>query len=1053
MRQYEIQNIEKYIAAHRKKRRWLRAMTCLAAVVVFATTYAMMLPALTREIVCPLPEHVHAEECYTRIEDPDSGETVQVLTCGMEEHTHTEECFADAEDPPASQPEETPFAAERASGSLEVSLLYEDESTQEAHPDGWTYWTHEPMEGYLRLEPSNLDTDLTDVTVTLSMPKEYVEKDSIQIPEFSTNSEITRYEILPVEEDGENYRISIHFTAYDKTQTLVLPFLLSFRDDVVPDNYVLPVTAAVSGGSATEPNLYKPRYKPWGIQKFVNSNRLNVFGNDGAEVVVTPEEEGGNPYLSDRTYVDFAFIVNEYTNAQCNLSNYRDACSVTLTDPLPEYTDKDGATHLAVFDADANPGWTLSEDGKSVSRTYTGEHSAEIVQQIYDDQLHLRFPGLAFDTLEDGTLAADLVNTVSLTAVPSGEAQGETHPTAEDPLQFRLTNDPSARGQFTKGALKDDIYDVDVYKTNPYPWSLALSNEKFQPLRHIRIQDRKIVEDGQVVLEGLDEALKFVRLESNQGGSVLPEGRTFADIVDKVAAYYTDGTTEELPVDSVDDSGNFTVTFDEDKVCDGYEIVFADDYEMESGGKAAFTAYTVYRDPENTHVPQGQEKVMYTNTARSENSYQVGEETVTVCLKAGHFYNMFPSTEKLSVQKLTLYNGNGTLLGRGGNHIGDYYLYEIDLTGSLLEPDIKEYQDLRIVDLLPDGIVYDSIYITQGVDGYPILDGGSSYQPEIIEDYHNSGRTALLFHLNVENLQYVLANAHLAKVYFWVKIDESARSGTNTNYVYVVGDNLDDYQGSVGGTADIYDLNNNGRTDDTIAWSSSDANVIAGESTYAEKFIAPAGSDNWNKHGLSMKAGTEFDYLLKITNETAAQYTGVTLCDVLPRIGDQNIFATEARSSEFRVQLRGAIVPPEGYTVLYTTSTEVYGKSMAELAADAVLWTDTVEDYSQVTAFQVAAAEGTVLGGKSSVEVRVPAKAPDSFDQTSMDLLHGKTDSDGSTGTASYLQAANFFGFLAKDLPAPKESNDVWVRVPFAGFQVKKVDAATGEGSPARDSP
>ena len=110
----------------------------------------------------------------------------------------------------------------------------------------------------------------------------------------------------------------------------------------------------------------------------------------------------------------------------------------------------------------------------------------------------------------------------------------------------------------------------------------------------------------------------------------------------------------------------------------------------------------------------------------SENSYQVGEETVTVCLKAGHFSAICsPSTEKLSVQKLTLYNGNGTLLGRGGNHIGDYHLYEIDLTGSLLEPDIKEYQDLRIVDLLPDGIVYDSIYITQGVDGYPILDGAA----------------------------------------------------------------------------------------------------------------------------------------------------------------------------------------------------------------------------------------------------------------------------------------------------------------------------------------
>lgn len=151
----------------------------------------------------------------------------------------------------------------------------------------------------------------------------------------------------------------------------MLPFTLSFLDDVVPDNYRLPVTASVSGGDAAAPTIYRPLYKDWEIQKFVNSNRLDAFGKDGAEVVVTPQEEGGNPYLDDLTYVDFAFIVNKYTNDQCSLADLRDARSVTLTDTLPTYTDRNGVSRIAVFDADQNPGWTLSEDGKTVSRTYT----------------------------------------------------------------------------------------------------------------------------------------------------------------------------------------------------------------------------------------------------------------------------------------------------------------------------------------------------------------------------------------------------------------------------------------------------------------------------------------------------------------------------------------------------------------------------------------------------------------------------------------------------------------------------------------------------------
>ena len=95
----------------------------------------------------------------------------------------------------------------------------------------------------------------------------------------------------------------------------------------------------------------------------------------------------------------------------------------------------------------------------------------------------------------------------------------------------------------------------------------------------------------------------------------------------------------------------------------------------------------------------------------------------------------------------------------------------------------------------------------------------------------------------------------------------------------------------------------------------SDATIIAAQSIYAEKFIAPEGSNNWSKQGLLIKTGTNFDYLLKITNETKTEYSDLVVYDTLPRSGDKNVFGTQDRSSEFDIHLRGVITPPEGYSV------------------------------------------------------------------------------------------------------------------------------------------
>lgn len=65
----------------------------MMALVVFVTTYALILPAITMEIEtnCGLQEHIHTEDCY---------EEIELLACDEEElegHTHTEECYTTIE--------------------------------------------------------------------------------------------------------------------------------------------------------------------------------------------------------------------------------------------------------------------------------------------------------------------------------------------------------------------------------------------------------------------------------------------------------------------------------------------------------------------------------------------------------------------------------------------------------------------------------------------------------------------------------------------------------------------------------------------------------------------------------------------------------------------------------------------------------------------------------------------------------------------------------------------------------------------------------------------
>lgn len=84
---------KKYTKAHQRKKRWYRVVTCLAAVVVFCTTYALILPAITLEKKCEIPEHTHTEACYTKVTTREK----RNLACEVEAdtviHHHDSSCY------------------------------------------------------------------------------------------------------------------------------------------------------------------------------------------------------------------------------------------------------------------------------------------------------------------------------------------------------------------------------------------------------------------------------------------------------------------------------------------------------------------------------------------------------------------------------------------------------------------------------------------------------------------------------------------------------------------------------------------------------------------------------------------------------------------------------------------------------------------------------------------------------------------------------------------------------------------------------------------------
>ncbi len=170
MRQKLLSEAAELLVKNRRRRVWTKAVGCMAAVVVFCTTYALILPALTMEkdTVCGYVEHIHTEECYQPgAMDASDGNAVKAVSdgnalegdegtyCGIHAHQHTTECFGDS-DPTADVETEEEWKASFADASLtgnwaqDLVAIAQSQIGYAESEDNFIYTEEKELKGYTR---------------------------------------------------------------------------------------------------------------------------------------------------------------------------------------------------------------------------------------------------------------------------------------------------------------------------------------------------------------------------------------------------------------------------------------------------------------------------------------------------------------------------------------------------------------------------------------------------------------------------------------------------------------------------------------------------------------------------------------------------------------------------------------------------------------------------------------------------------------------------------------------------------------------------------------
>ncbi len=769
------------------------------------------------------------------------------------------------------------------------------------------HYTDEGMVHEVELSISGNVTILENHVIKLEMPGEHVEK-----LEIGSLDKISRVEYATEEDKRVAY---VYFHPLSGGTVLSFTVRTKFKEQTTPEGYELPIDAAFLSADGNvvaeaEPVSFKSKYNKTSFDKYLNGKR------DNGQVIYAGKSDGTkiSENADDLVAVPFSFS----TLSNMFGGKYRKMAKATIIDTLPPYAE---------FNPELNPNWTYNADDKTVTRVFEGPYSSNssLVEAIQAEKLWLIFPG--------AELLKTYTNSAQVIFEPENMAEYEKPTVYEDDINYQL-DDKITTGFFGKNAVTSQIIDSVSGKTQPQSWTITIENPSSMEMRDIVIEDTIADAFGSSNDRGLDERMVYERLSVRSS--------YFKESTLQVIAIVGDAAEEVLVEKDGDD-----YVFPEDTK--GFRINI-DKLAPEATLQYIYL-YTKLKNPDEVHYDgETTANNIFKNTATVKTDFvppNKPDERISVEGTDSDSMPLVQLNEQVGISK-SIQSPQPTYVA------GDVIKFDLQYNPSRTVDPNRILPNAKFIDLLPDGLT-------------PI----PSSKYEIVENFQNSGRTAIVYELGdikASSRNYVSVSA---------TVNKYSHEGLNKNEVYFIydGEQLPINKGSA---PDRYDLNNNGDTTEILNYASVDYNFVQDKEVTSTKYIKNKDQNNWSITGISMEEEAEFDYRLHVKNLNENEVNNLIVYDVLPYKDDKAIVKNEAgervpRESIFSNTLAGPVIGAEGFTIYYSTG------SIIEDERDAINngnWQETVSDYSQVTAIKIVMNEGTVLASNEEVNFYVPMKAP-----------------------------------------------------------------------------
>lgn len=398
------------------------------------------------------------------------------------------------------------------------------------------------------------------------------------------------------------------------------------------------------------------------------------------------EDENGHVAETGKNAVTFTFGIKK--------DLFRNVKGYTITDVLPEYPKADGSTARAKFVAEENPGWTLGDDG--VTLTYTDKD--RIIHSEYGGlgTLKLHFPG--------AKKQERINNSADFTLTP--EEQGANEPVITGSARTRISFykpietfptgialDKSADGPHYVNA-EPTLFDTDKDRAKEITWSVYTDNTT-QVAGIVTVEDYN-----------LDKRLRYTAVTPDSffiGGKL--EILSSKDGVDKhlYSIDITDGKRIELPEDLTK--------------YDDIWLRWVSKTQAQPGKRTISKVHTRFRDSAKKLCEQTKCEAPLANSARS------GEK------KKEAFINIRPEGKTIKALKRNTFE-KLTLTGETGTYT----------VGAEIETDYgNPLTAFELVDVLPNGLEVQGVTMTGTFAALP----GARY--EIVSNWNNTGRQAVRF--------------------------------------------------------------------------------------------------------------------------------------------------------------------------------------------------------------------------------------------------------------------------------------------------------------------